>query len=243
MKDLCLVGGIFPSDAGTISSLDLVKQINIFREQEGNRSELQHSDLLKVIRDEFSDEIGLGKISETPYVHPQNGQRYPMFVLSLSEAKQVLVRESKFVRKAVIAYISELESSLSSRIPRTFSEALQLAANQAKELEEKNALLLEQQPKLAFFDAVADSKDAISIGDLSKILGIKGYGRNNLFDFLRKKRILMENNVPYQRYQDMGLFRVIEQKFMKNGEPCINIKTLVYQKGVDYVRNLIERKS
>lgn len=136
----------------------------------------------------------------------------------------------------------EIEKRKTLNIPRTFSEALQLAANQARELEEKNALLLEQQPKVDFFDAVADSKDAISIGDLSKILGIKGFGRNNLFEFLRRKKVLMDNNVPYQRYQDMGLFRVIEQKFMKNGEPCINIKTLVYQKGVDYVRNLIEKK-
>ena len=60
-----------------ITSIDLVKQINLFREQEGNRAELQHSDLLKVIRDEFEDEIGIGIISETPYIHPQNGQKYP----------------------------------------------------------------------------------------------------------------------------------------------------------------------
>lgn len=50
----------------TLTSIELVKEINIFREQEGNRSELKHSDLLKIIRDEFEDEIGMGKISETP---------------------------------------------------------------------------------------------------------------------------------------------------------------------------------
>ena len=97
------------------------------------------------------------------------------------------------------------------------------------------------KPKADFFDAVADSKDAISIGDLAKVLAIKGMGRNNLFEFLRNNKVLMNNNTPYQKYVDLGMFRVIEQKYMRDGEVCINIKTLVYQKGVDYVRNLIQK--
>ena len=36
-----------------ITSLELLKQINLFRGQDGNRTQLKHSDLLKVIRDEF----------------------------------------------------------------------------------------------------------------------------------------------------------------------------------------------
>lgn len=35
-----------------------------------------------------------------------------MFILTLSQAKQVLVRESKYVRRAVIQYIEKLEASL-----------------------------------------------------------------------------------------------------------------------------------
>ncbi len=49
-----------------ITSLELLKQINLFREQEGNRAELKHNDLLKVIRNEFEEEIGMGKIPYTP---------------------------------------------------------------------------------------------------------------------------------------------------------------------------------
>lgn len=48
----------------TITSLELVKQINLFRKQDSNRTELGHNDLLKVIRDEFEEEISLGKISQ-----------------------------------------------------------------------------------------------------------------------------------------------------------------------------------
>ena len=95
----------------TITSLELLEQINFFRKEEGNRAELQHSDLLKVIRDEFSEEIGLGKISESYYLNSQN-KKQPMFELATAQAKQVLVRESKFVRKRVIHYIEELENKL-----------------------------------------------------------------------------------------------------------------------------------
>ena len=57
--------------------------------------------------------------------------------------------------------------------------------------------------------------------------------------FLRNEGILDRFNVPYQRYVDCGWFRVIEQKYMVNGEPHINTKTLVYQKGVDAIRKRI----
>lgn len=95
----------------TITSLELVDQINIFRKQEGKKTELQHKDLLKVIRDEFEEEIGEGKISPTYYKDQWNREQ-PMFILTLNQAKQVLVRESKYVRKAVIHYIEDLETKL-----------------------------------------------------------------------------------------------------------------------------------
>lgn len=95
-----------------ITSLELLDQINIFRKQEGNRAELRHDTLLDIIRDEFEEEIGLQKILETPYIHPQNKQKYPMFILNYNQAKQVLLRESKFVRRAVIHYVEKLEEEL-----------------------------------------------------------------------------------------------------------------------------------
>ena len=106
-----------------------------------------------------------------------------------------------------------------------------------KLLSRENQIL---KPKAEFFDAVADSKSAVAIGDVARVLGIRGVGRNNLFDILRSKKVLMPNNQPYQRFIDSGYFRVIEQKYTKpDGETVISFKTLVYQKGVDYIRRLI----
>jgi len=92
-------------------------------------------------------------------------------------------------------------------------------------------------PKAAFYDDVSGSKDAIAIGEVAKVLGISGLGRNNLFSRLRELRILQRDNLPYQDYVDRGYFRVIEQKWTTpNGETRISFKTLVYQKGLDYIR-------
>ena len=108
-------------------------------------------------------------------------------------------------------------------------------------ISQKDRQIEEMKPKAEFFDAVADSKTAISMNEVSKVLNIKGYGRNNLFEFLRENKVLDRWNVPYQRYVDNGWFRVIEQHYQKNGEPIVTTKTLVYQKGVDGVRKMIEK--
>ncbi len=57
-----------------------------------------------------------------------------------------------------------------------------------------------------------------------------------LFLFLRENQILRENNTPYQQYIDCGYFRVIETKWNKpDGSTHIAFKTVVYQKGIDYI--------
>ena len=108
-------------------------------------------------------------------------------------------------------------------------------------ISQKDRQIEEMKPKADFFDAVADSKTAISMNEVAKVLNIKGYGRNNLFEFLRENKVLDRWNVPYQRYVDNGWFRVIEQHYQKNGEPVVTTKTLVYQKGADGIRKMIEK--
>ena len=45
----------------TITSLELVEQINLFRKEEGKDVELHHKTMLAIIRDEFEEEIGQQK--------------------------------------------------------------------------------------------------------------------------------------------------------------------------------------
>ena len=48
---------MLPQTKQTITSLELVEQINLFRREEGKEKDLLHKNLLAVIRDEFEDEI------------------------------------------------------------------------------------------------------------------------------------------------------------------------------------------
>ncbi|MGL5051259.1 MAG: hypothetical protein ACRC6E_11650 [Fusobacteriaceae bacterium] len=109
-----------------ITSLELVEQINIFRKQE-ERSDLRHDNLLAVIRDEFEEEIDLLKIKEMKYLDSKN-RSYPMFNLTTDQAGQVLMRESKLVRKQVIAYTRGLEEKLRMLTAKDVSKKLQLEA-------------------------------------------------------------------------------------------------------------------
>lgn len=124
-------------------------------------------------------------------------------------------------------------------IPSTFSEALMLAAKQAEEIEEKNKLLLEQTPKVEFYNAVTGSEDTIDMRTVATVLNM-GIGRNKIFEVLRDKRVLDRKNMPYQKYIDLGYFRTVETQYTKSdGTNCINIKTVVFQKGLDFIRKTL----
>ena len=111
-----------------------------------------------------------------------------------------------------------------------------------RKIEELQKQLADAQPKIAFHDAVTGSKDTIDIGEAAKVLAVKGYGRNNLFERLRNEGILMHNNQPYQKYIDAGYFRTIESSFTApDGTTHVNIKTVVYQKGLDFIRKVITK--
>lgn len=45
------------TEKDTITSLELLDQINFFRWKEGNKTPLRHDNLLQIIRDEFQEEI------------------------------------------------------------------------------------------------------------------------------------------------------------------------------------------
>lgn len=142
----------------------------------------------------------------------------------------------KFKKWVAREVLPEIRRTGGYNMPKTYAEALRALADKSEEAER---LLIENkkmEQKADFFDAVADSKDAISMADVAKVLDM-GVGRNKLFEFLRDKEILQKDNRPYQKYIDRGYFRVVEQKFDKPyGEIGISIKTLVFQSGVDYIR-------
>ena len=181
----------------------------------------------------------LGRKQQDTVINEQN-----LYKVIFQSRKQEAEQFQDWVTGEVLPSIRKTGSySIQSQfqIPQTYSEALMLAAKQAEQIEQQTALIEAQKPKVEFYEAVTGSSDTIDIASVAKVLNIKGFGRNNLFEFLRDKNILMQNNQPFQTFVDRGYFRVIESKYNKpDGSSHINLKTVVYQKGLDYIRKLLE---
>ena len=56
-----------------------------------------------------------------------------MFILSLNQAKQILMRESKFVRKAMINYIEKLEEQIKNPFANLSIQQMMIATLQEQE--------------------------------------------------------------------------------------------------------------
>ena len=142
------------------------------------------------------------------------------------------------MRARIIDRWQELEQKESARfkMPKTLSEALLLAGQQAALAEERQRLLEQQKPKVEFAETVERSDGTLSIGDFAKLLPKEWkIGRNKLFKWLRDNKYLMKDNVPYQRYVNEGLFEVIETVNGYDSQDYINLITLITGKGQLYV--------
>ena len=163
--------GITPKK--TITSLELVEQINLFRKEEGKETELRHDTMLSIIRDEFEEEISLQKILESKYKN-ERGREYPMFELTITQGKQVLLRESKFVRKRVVEWLERFEEA---NKPMTAGEILMAQAQGMIALEKAQQAQAEQialqNERLTKIEAKITTKneDYFTISGYSNIIG------------------------------------------------------------------------
>lgn len=160
------------------------------------------------------------------------------YALTIDTAKHICLMSRTEKGKQCRQYLIDIEKAWNTP-EQILARALKVADQTIASLKDN---LKEMKPKAEFFDAVTDSKDAIPMSHVAKVLDM-GVGRNTLFQILRDEGILQHDNIPYQEYIDREYFRVVEQKYDKPyGEIGINIKTLVFQKGIDYIRKLLIKK-
>jgi anti-repressor protein len=202
----------------------------------------EHDKVCRDIDNLLEQGVSPANFGESNYTNDR-GKTYRCYILTKKGSMILASGYNAVLREKIINRWEELEIEKRNGgfvIPKTLSQALLLASKQAEQIEQQQKLIEVQKPKVEFFDAVAESKTAIPMNDVAKVLSVKGYGRNNLFEYLRNKKVLMNNNRPYQKYVDAGYFRVIEQHYQRNGEEQISFKTLVYQKGIDYIRRILK---
>lgn len=210
----------------TMSSLEIA-------ELTGKRHDNVMSDIEKMLKDL---EIHAPDFSGT--YKTARGNEYKCYKLPKRETLVLVSGYNVTMRARIIDRWQELEQkeSIQFKMPKTLSEALLLAGQQAALAEERQRLLEQQKPKVEFAETVERSDGTLAIGEFAKLLPKEWkIGRNKLFKWLRDNKYLMKDNVPYQRYVNEGLFEVIETVNEYDSQDYINLLTLITGKGQLYV--------
>lgn len=165
------------------------------------------------------------------------GRPQPVILLNKEESLCLVAGYSATLRMAIIKRWNELENSSQFRIPQTLPEALQLAADLAKQNEEVTKQLAIAAPKVEFAEAIASTNRGVLLGQFAKVIGL---GPVTIFKILRELRILISEgksfNLPYQNYIDSGYFTVTQRPFVAGDETRISNTTVITGKGEIWLR-------
>lgn len=217
--------------------------------------EKRHDHVMRDIEDIMR---GLPKNGDTPmfykteYVHEQNGQSYPMYLMNRDgftllamgfTGKAALEWKLKY-----IAAFNEMEKKLTEQPQLTRSQLLATALIAAhEELEEKDKQIETMKPKALFADAVSASSQSILVGEMAKLLPQNGIqmGQNRLFQWMRENGYLIKDkkrtdyNMPTQKSMELRLFEIKETSIAhSDGHTSINKTPKVTGIGQVYFVNL-----
>ena len=188
----------------------------------------QHAHICRDIRKQLEEQgIGESKYGST-YKTIQN-KDVQCFALDYEQTMILISGYSISLRASIIKRWTELESQNKPALPQSFSEALQLAADQAKQLEL-------QAPKVDFFDTVTKLDSWLTFKEVANMLNLPNLGRNNLTKKLRELKYINDYNKPYQKYIDQNLFKVIESVKGKK----VYTSTVVSQKGLSKFMKILK---
>ena len=105
-----------------------------------------------------------------------------------------------------------------------------------------NEKIRRDEPLVQFANQVADTENVIDIGKMAKLANEENIriGRNTLFRWLKGRKILMSNNIPYQQFIDREYFVVKESVYEHNGMQKTYQQTYVTGKGQQYIIRLLK---
>lgn len=198
------------------------------------------------------------------------GRSRKEYALSLDMAKELCMVENNDAGRRIRKYFIEVEKKARTQnpfaIPQTYSEALLLAANQAKQIEKqqlaleqkkiendklvadgkrKDATIVRMKPKEVFTDAVAGSKGNCLVGEVAKLITQNGYkiGEKQFFAWLRDNGYLGKKgeryNIPNQQYMGKNPFFYIKRGVRQGNSGVLHTTstTMLTPKGQIYFVN------
>ena len=176
-------------------------------------------------------------------------------ILSLNMAKEIAMLQRNEKCKQVRQYFIEVEKRYNDpmyQMARSLQYANSIIQQNKIEInklelenKEQKEMIIEQKPKVEYYDKVTNSKKAISMSEVAKLLKFKSkdnkkpVGRNILFGILRGNKIINKYNQPYQKYVNLDYFEVKQSYNNYTGEPIYT--TLVTSKGIEYIIKLLRK--
>lgn len=129
-------------------------------------------------------------------------------------------------------YIANQENLTNEQI---LANAMVVAKNV---IAQKDKQIQTMQPKADSFDRFISAENLQTMSDAAKSLG---YGRNTLYSILRKYKVLMSDNMPYQKYIDHGYFSVKQTTIEIGDKPIDKTQTFVTPKGIIWLSKGLKR--
>lgn len=139
-------------------------------------------------------------------------------------------------------YVNSAEAFIEHYLPNADESTRTMFRSQLKAIEDLNARIEADKPKVLFADAVSSSDTTILVGEMAKILKQNGVdiGQKRFFEWLRQNGYLIKRkgsewNMPTQRSMELGLFEIKESTHLDGNGCNITTKTpKVTGKGQQY---------
>ena len=162
----------------TMDSLDLFIIINDSRCLAGE-NKVRLNDFHARAADELD-----GEHYESFVVQNPNKTETIYYRLTLDQCMLVAMRESKAVRKSVLAKVRELESQQAPKIPQTYAAALIEAGRLALEVEKQAEQLALAAPKVAFVDNCVERSTLLTASQVAQKHKMSAIKLNKFLDEL-----------------------------------------------------------
>ena len=161
------------TDQVTMSSLELVDYINDSRKFDEKPVQLRHADFMvkvpKVLGLETSEKFRSSYLAG-------NGEHRPCYRFPKREACLMAMSYSYELQAQIFDRMTAMEEALTKPvIPQTYAEALQLAANQARQLELA-------APKVEYYDKVIERSTLLNASQVAQKIKISAVKMNQLLD-------------------------------------------------------------
>ncbi|MCU4619157.1 phage antirepressor KilAC domain-containing protein [Acinetobacter pittii] len=156
------------SERNLMSSKELLELINHVRHGVGEPL-LRLNSFNAKIEDELDGENYTKNV-----VQNFNNTESTVFQLTLDQCMLIGMRESKAVRKNVLAALKQKQTPL---LPQSFAEALQLAADQAK-------LLELAVPKVTYYDTVVERSTLLNASQVAQKIQMSAVKMNRILESL-----------------------------------------------------------